>query len=1367
VTTAPRPGDLIADRYCVQARLGKGGMGVVYRVRDERTGQPLALKRLLREVADKQPKAEALFQREYYALAHLRHPHVVQVYDYDVDLEGPFYTMELLDGQDLRQLAPVPWRQACELLRDVCSSLALLHSRRLVHRDIAPRNVRCTTDGKAKLIDFGAMAPMGPSRTLVGTPPFVAPEVLTGQPLDGRADLYAVGGLAYWMLTGRYAYPAKQMRELRELWRSPPPEPRSLVPDLPRTLSELVMALMSLDALARPASAAEVIDRLTAIADLPRSDQAVVERAYLTTPNVVGRRSELIGLRKRVLRLMRRRGGSLLIEGPPGVGRSRLLSGLVLEAKLAGALVLHAESQEAGSREFAVARALVDQILMQATDEMIEAARPYAAQLASLSTDLAQVLGVPRITPLTTEESALQLKLALRNWLCALSQQRPLVLAVDDLEACDESTAVLLAHLVHEAYEYRILIGATVCSGATPVAERALEVIRAASESMPIGALGSGEVEALLGSMFGQVPNLQVTARWIHELSAGNPRVAMELAQHLVERELARHRDGVWTLPPVLHQADLPGNLEEAITARIEALAPAARALGELLALARDPTSIPIEAYCPLLQPLPAHEVFAGLDALVANRILVGSQRRYLFESTRTAEVFRARMDAATARATHLRLAQRIVPSSLQRVQERAHHTSLGGHHDDAVRVVSEWFRDSDLAPVPFAESGDVLELAGFLEAAIEHNEQAGGPPRLTLVLRKALLLMIAADERIGTAHVWPLLERLRIDTGLVHWEQHAAETDPIQRIGRCLEQAQRDYDASEPGVRCLNPIEGITQLALCVSTSIGVFGGNMQTADAARLPELLAPFRMLAPAVDVAASLVEAGVLTLTGRRGGDLHRIVAERLEREDVGLDALATRLVKSVNTYYLGMDEALRGLASAHGYADQVARDPMYADLAWLVHMLSHLYLGEAESAARAREQMELAVLRRGAPNASVRSSLIYETVAYAMSGNLMQIKRLIPLIEATAKRHPGWQPYVHIARGHYHRERAEYAQAHEQYVAALALTRPGGHTGWTVVVTSYVMNLVRMGEVQRAFDEGQQALATGQRLGLHEVSMSMLEGAVSVAQARCGDNAAAARRMERVLEEAAELGLGGLPLGYLYECRARVAMYTADAPGFEHYAQLVADQFRPGRDPVLAAKYSKLMDEARSENLALSSEVLRAADIQTGEAGSELGRVRSRMEGCGDARARAREGLQLVTESAGASGGYLFALGEDGLYLAAKSGGGDPPDGIDEVVEQQFAQALGRDGSTEISTASEPSEGPWSSRERAWRDPTGRLYRPVLLDTRRAGRAQLAGVLMLQVDGQVAAPSPAVVAAVSEVLVASGDVPAPLLRSRRH
>jgi len=146
----------IADRYRVQGRLGRGGIAEVYHVVDEVTHRELALKMLLQEASQK-PHLAGLFEREFHTLAQLAHPRIIEVYDYGFHLDRAYYTMELLDGADLKKLAPIDWKKACSLLRDVALSLALLHSRRLIHRDISARNVRCDRNGRAKLIDFGAL----------------------------------------------------------------------------------------------------------------------------------------------------------------------------------------------------------------------------------------------------------------------------------------------------------------------------------------------------------------------------------------------------------------------------------------------------------------------------------------------------------------------------------------------------------------------------------------------------------------------------------------------------------------------------------------------------------------------------------------------------------------------------------------------------------------------------------------------------------------------------------------------------------------------------------------------------------------------------------------------------------------------------------------------------------------------------------------------------------------------------------------------------------------------------------------------------------------------------------------------------------
>ncbi|HEX4474517.1 MAG TPA: serine/threonine-protein kinase, partial [Polyangiaceae bacterium] len=182
--------------------MGRGGMAIVYRVDDTATGRSLALKQLaILPSSRHQAEVSALFEREYHTLAELAHPSIIEVYDYGIAEDGPFYTMQLLEGGDLRDRAPVPWREACVLLHDVCSSLALLHSRRLVHRDVSPRNVRCTAEGRAKLIDFGAMVPMGRGAAIVGTPAYLAPEVLNRSSVDARTDLFSLGATLYYALT--------------------------------------------------------------------------------------------------------------------------------------------------------------------------------------------------------------------------------------------------------------------------------------------------------------------------------------------------------------------------------------------------------------------------------------------------------------------------------------------------------------------------------------------------------------------------------------------------------------------------------------------------------------------------------------------------------------------------------------------------------------------------------------------------------------------------------------------------------------------------------------------------------------------------------------------------------------------------------------------------------------------------------------------------------------------------------------------------------------------------------------------------------------------------------------------------------------
>jgi serine/threonine protein kinase len=274
------------SRYLIEVLLGEGRVSSVYKVRDRENGRLMALKRLRGEPREASQRASEevesseannpalTLRREYQTLKSLAHPRIVEAYDFGVDKNGAYYTMELLEGEDLRRVAPMPWRTACALLQELASALAVIHSKGLLHGDLSPRNVRYAADGHIKLMDFGTIAPMGMAKDIVGTPPFTPPEAIYRQPLDQRSELYSFGALAYWLFTGRHAYSVRQRGELSRAWLTQPAAPSKVVAQIgtqeviPEAFDQLVLALLSVDPSARPGSASEVLERLIAIANL-------------------------------------------------------------------------------------------------------------------------------------------------------------------------------------------------------------------------------------------------------------------------------------------------------------------------------------------------------------------------------------------------------------------------------------------------------------------------------------------------------------------------------------------------------------------------------------------------------------------------------------------------------------------------------------------------------------------------------------------------------------------------------------------------------------------------------------------------------------------------------------------------------------------------------------------------------------------------------------------------------------------------------------------------------------------------------------------------------------------------------------------
>jgi serine/threonine-protein kinase len=257
-------------QYVLQEKLGEGGMGEVYLAQHVLLRRPCALK-LIRPERAGDSKTFRRFEREVQATAALTHPNTVQVYDYGHADDGTFYyVMEYLPGLTLEELVkqagPLPPARAIHFLRQICGALEEAHARGLIHRDIKPSNVMICERGGihdvAKLLDFGlVLVPAGDAdgdkltqdRTVAGTPAYLSPEQAGGQEaVDARSDIYSVGALAYFLLTGLPPFAGRTGMKLiaAHLYEAPEPLTRRR-PDVPADLEAIILRCLAKEPNAR------------------------------------------------------------------------------------------------------------------------------------------------------------------------------------------------------------------------------------------------------------------------------------------------------------------------------------------------------------------------------------------------------------------------------------------------------------------------------------------------------------------------------------------------------------------------------------------------------------------------------------------------------------------------------------------------------------------------------------------------------------------------------------------------------------------------------------------------------------------------------------------------------------------------------------------------------------------------------------------------------------------------------------------------------------------------------------------------------------------------------------------------------------
>ncbi len=274
--------------YRLENVIGRGGMGEVHRATHRLLARPAAIKLIRPEYLESSDGAQAVvierFKREARAAAELRSPHTIELYDFGIASDGTFYyVMELLDGLDLETLVekygPLPAERAIYLVRQAALSLGEAHVHGLIHRDVKPSNIHTTRMGLAldfvKVLDFGLVKALDSRQEVkltapqvaTGTPAFMAPEIALGDEADARADLYSLGCVTYWLLTGQLVYEADSQVKMmyRHIEGTPePPSSRTELP-IPRELDAIVLACLEKKPEKRPTSATELVRLLDTV----------------------------------------------------------------------------------------------------------------------------------------------------------------------------------------------------------------------------------------------------------------------------------------------------------------------------------------------------------------------------------------------------------------------------------------------------------------------------------------------------------------------------------------------------------------------------------------------------------------------------------------------------------------------------------------------------------------------------------------------------------------------------------------------------------------------------------------------------------------------------------------------------------------------------------------------------------------------------------------------------------------------------------------------------------------------------------------------------------------------------------------------
>ncbi|HKE84606.1 MAG TPA: protein kinase [Vicinamibacterales bacterium] len=824
------------SRYQIIETIGRGGMGEVCLADDLILDRKVALK-FVTALAESDAPEHLL--GEARAAAALDHPFICSIYEVTAFDGRPCIAMEYIRGESLeRRLrrGPVPIGDALHVGEEIAEALDAAHKRRVIHRDLKPANVMLTEDGHIKVMDFGlavrlphsdrgeqvATATRPPRDTVVGgTPAYMAPEQIRGEPADRRSDLFSFGVLLYEMVSGsnpflRVGIEATLAAILRETVETLHDQRAAI----PRAVDALLARLLAKDPAARPQSFSDVRMSLRAcVAEAPPSQTPVapvfVDQSVGGT-RLIGRDAERAQLRHRISQAMSGRGSLIVLRGDAGVGKTRLAEDMLTAARTLGCqtLVGRCYEQEGTPALIAYIEVLEDACRLMPGDAFRRAVGASAAELSTLMPELRRLFPeMARPMPLPPELRQRFLFTNVRDFFARSGRFMPLVIFIDDLQFADEATWLLTHHLASQLASLPIVVIVAFRDGEeqrppasigrfhallgrvrgqsrrrfTPQALKdALDglVSKGCASAMAVSPLAQADVHDLLACL-GQANPPARLVRTFAEHTGGNPFFVVELFRHLKDEGRLFGGRNQWTRDLDLSEGDLPESVRVVLQRRLQRVSSDTRhVLKAAAVIGRHFEPDLLEE----VTELDGERLIAALDEAERARIVRGpSGRRDLawhFVHHLTCQTLAGEIPHLRRQQIHLRVADamtRLERESRVYTSAIAHHLYCAGRLANHARTARALIAAGDAAALVYAAEDAVQHY----RRALEILQEVSGHDADVRAIQETLgdVLAVLGDraaameqyEHVGAAYrsTHAAVDRARVarKIGTLHWQ--------------------------------------------------------------------------------------------------------------------------------------------------------------------------------------------------------------------------------------------------------------------------------------------------------------------------------------------------------------------------------------------------------------------------------------------------------------------------------------------------------------------------------------------------------------------------------------------------------------------